>query len=118
MKNQIEQFLNDKEVVNMSSYKTDAKTQKPVMYLQDTKTALWKKFSEIYPNGMKRTSFMGQLQGGRYRYQEDLGGLCNTCNNYEYLVFGDIRLLISAHIIDKSFQASIIINFIYNKILV
>ena len=37
MLEQIDRFLNDKEFVNMSSYKTDAKTGNPIKYLQDTK---------------------------------------------------------------------------------
>ena len=63
MLEQIDRFLNDKEFVNMSSYKTDAKTGKPIKYLQDTKKALWERFSEEYPNGMHRTSFMTCLEG-------------------------------------------------------
>ncbi len=42
----------------MSSYKTDSKTELPVLYLQDTKESLQKKFSESYPNSMQRTTFM------------------------------------------------------------
>jgi hypothetical protein len=79
MLEQIESFLNDKEFVNMSSYKTDTKTGKPIKYLQDTKKALWQRFSEEYPNGMRRTSFMTYLEGGQYVYRENLGGLCSTC---------------------------------------
>ena len=56
MLEQIDRFLNDKEFVNMSSYKTDAKTGKPIKYLQDTKKRLWERFSEEYPNGIRRTS--------------------------------------------------------------
>ena len=48
----------------MSSYKSDASTGLPVVYLQDHKKALWKRFHEQYPNGMRRTSFMTRLQGG------------------------------------------------------
>ena len=47
----------------MSSYKTDSKTGLPVLYLQDTKASLWEKFSESFPNGMRRTTFMTRLQG-------------------------------------------------------
>ena len=42
-------------------YKVDAKTGLPILYLQDTKTALWDCFSEAYPNGMHRTTFMAQV---------------------------------------------------------
>ncbi|GET02435.1 hypothetical protein GLOIN_2v1530472 [Rhizophagus clarus] len=81
MLKQINTFLNDKEFVNMNSYKTDAKTGKLIKYLQDTKKALWERFTKEYPNGMYRTSFMTCLKGGQYVYQENLGGLCSTCNN-------------------------------------
>uniref|UniRef100_U9UF78 Uncharacterized protein n=1 Tax=Rhizophagus irregularis (strain DAOM 181602 / DAOM 197198 / MUCL 43194) TaxID=747089 RepID=U9UF78_RHIID len=56
------------QFVNMSSYKTDTKTGKPIKYLQDTKKALWERFAEEYPNGMRRTSFMMCLEGGQYVY--------------------------------------------------
>ena len=98
MLDQFEQFFNNKEVVNMSSYKTDTSTGQPVLYLQDHKKALWEKFSEQYPNGMRRTSFMTKLKGERFVYRDNLGGLCSTCNDCGYLVFGDINTLISAYI--------------------
>jgi len=50
---QFSNFFEDKANVIMSSYKTDAKTQLPVLYLKNTKKALWEKFKEIYPNGLK-----------------------------------------------------------------
>ncbi|PKY19716.1 hypothetical protein RhiirB3_438997 [Rhizophagus irregularis] len=87
MLEQIDRFLNDKEFVNMSSYKTDAKSGKPIKYLQDTKKALWERFAEEYPNGMRRTSFMTCLEGGQYVYRENLGGLCSTYNDCGYMVF-------------------------------
>ncbi|GBB91846.1 hypothetical protein RclHR1_19260002 [Rhizophagus clarus] len=104
MLEQIDTFLNDKEFVNMSSYKTDAKTGKPIKYLQDTKKALWERFTEEYPNGMHRTSFMTCLKGGQYVYRENLGGLCSTCNDCGYMVFGDIGVIISAHVTDESLK--------------
>ena len=52
----------------MSSYKTDSKSELPVLYLQDHKQALWEKFHEKYPNGMQRTSFMMRLDGKRFIY--------------------------------------------------
>ncbi|UZO13203.1 uncharacterized protein OCT59_004708 [Rhizophagus irregularis] len=85
----------------MSSYKTDAKSGKPIKYLQDTKKALWERFAEEYPNGMRHTSFMTCLEGGQYVYRENLGGLCSTCNDCDYLVFGDIGVIISAHVMDE-----------------
>jgi len=95
---QFSNFFEDKANVIMSSYKTDAKTQLPVLYLKNTKKALWEKFSEQYPNGMRRTSFMTKLKGGRFVYRDNLGELCSTCNDCDYLVFGDINTLISAYI--------------------
>jgi hypothetical protein len=56
----------------MSSYKVDNESQLPILYLQDQKSALWKKYSEMYPNGMSRISFMLRLQNGRYKYRDDL----------------------------------------------
>ncbi|RHZ73643.1 hypothetical protein Glove_230g68 [Diversispora epigaea] len=66
-------FLNDEEFVNMSLNKTDAKTGKPILYLQDTKKVVWEVFSEEYPNR-------------QYAYRENLGSLCYDCG---YIVFGD-----------------------------
>ena len=56
----------DKDNVTMSSYKIDTKTNLPVLYLQDNKQELWKKFEATYPDGIKRTSFMGRLTNGPY----------------------------------------------------
>ena len=120
MLEQIESFLNDKEFVNMSSYKTDTKTGKPIKYLQDTKKALWQRFSEEYPNGMRRTSFMTYLEGGQYVYRENLGGLCSTCNDCGYMVFGDIGVMISAHITDEFLKVkkmNFYINYQFHKII-
>ena len=65
---------------------------------------------------------MTKLQGGRFVYQENLGGLCSTCNDNGYLVFGDINTLIAANISDElirvckinsHFQRIFITNFFY-----
>ena len=113
MLDQFEQFFTDKETVNMSSYKTDTSTGQPVLYLQDHKKALWERFSEQYPNGMRRTSFMTKLRDGRFVYQENLGGLCSTCNDNDYLVFGYINTLIAAHITDESIRVCKMISTVY-----
>ncbi|RGB34409.1 hypothetical protein C1646_760611 [Rhizophagus diaphanus] len=47
---QFSNFFEDKANIIMSSYKSDAKTQLPVLYLKNTKKALWEKFQETYPN--------------------------------------------------------------------
>jgi|SRR5581483_1601866 len=74
VKNQhFEKLFSDRENIAMSSYKVDPKTNLPILYLKDQKEALWHKFSEIYPDGMKRTSFMARLANGPFRYREDLG---------------------------------------------
>jgi len=52
----------------MSSYKTDAKTGQPVVYLKNTKNVLWKKFKDSFSNGIKRTTFYTQLMGHQYVY--------------------------------------------------
>jgi hypothetical protein len=95
---QFSNFFEDKANVIMSSYKTDAKTQLPVLYLKNTKKALWEKFQETYPNGLKRTTFYHQLEGNRYQYREDMGGLCATCNTYGYEIFECLKDLIQKEI--------------------
>ena len=80
---------------NFSSYKTDASTGKPILYLKATKKEMWEKYHEEYPNGLKRTSFMCRLDG-QFKYKEDLGGLCITCDFYGYQVFDSLTELISA----------------------
>jgi hypothetical protein len=85
----LETFLSDKNNVTMSSYKTDPKSGKPVYYLKSTKSNMWEKYHEEYPNGLKRTSFMCRLDG-QFKYREDLGGLCMTCDFYGYQVFDSI----------------------------
>ncbi|CAB4442286.1 unnamed protein product [Rhizophagus irregularis] len=66
--------------------------------------------AEEYPNGMRRTSFMTCLESGQYVYRENLGGLCSTCNDCGYIVFGDIGVIISAHVMDEPLKVKI--NFI------
>jgi hypothetical protein len=110
---QFESFFTDKKNVNMSSYKSDNKTGLPVLYLQDHKQALWKKFHEQYPDGMQRSSFMTRLEGGRFQYKEDLGGLCTTCNECGYLVFAEIEKIMDANIIDPNIRVNIFFLLIY-----
>jgi hypothetical protein len=74
----------------MSSYRVDPNTNLPLLYLKDNKQALWENFHATYPDGIKRTSFMGRLASGRYVYRQDLGGLCNICNEYCYEVFDNL----------------------------
>ncbi|RHZ71753.1 hypothetical protein Glove_253g31 [Diversispora epigaea] len=78
IENQFEAFFLDKANVSMSSYK--------------------KRFSEIYPNGIKRTAFMARIEDGPYKYRENLGGLCSICAEYGYEVFDDLAKIIRLHI--------------------
>ena len=88
-------FFQDKNNVAQSSYRIDAKTGIPIIYMQDQKQALWTKFNEEYPNGMRRTSFMSRLADcSHIRYCEDLGGLCIICNEYGFEVFESLLALI------------------------
>lgn len=103
---QFSNFFEDKANVIMSSYKTDAKTELPILYLKNTKKALWEKFQETYPNGLKRTTFYRQLEGNRYQYREDMGGLCATCNTYGYEIFGYLKGLIQKEI-SSEFQVKV-----------
>src|SRR5271154_6223210 len=101
-----------KDIVNMSSYRNHAKSGLPIMYLQDHKQALWEKFSEEYPNRMRRTAFITRLQGSRFIYQDDLGGLCSKCNECGYEIFASINNIIATHIKDESLKV------LYSKICV
>jgi hypothetical protein len=102
----------------MSSYKVDAKTQLPVLYLKDQKNALWEKFSATYPDGMKCTSFMARLQNGRFKYQEDLGGLCLTCNDYGYQPIENLIELVNMNFSDKILRVSQIITSFIIKLVI
>ncbi|RHZ82825.1 hypothetical protein Glove_103g290 [Diversispora epigaea] len=97
----------DRENVTMSSYKVDSKTGLPVLYLRDQKCDLWKKFIETYPNGMKKTAFFVRLNNStNLRYREDLGGLCQTCNDYGYETFENLTNLIYNNFENKNIMAS------------
>ncbi|CAB5217189.1 unnamed protein product [Rhizophagus irregularis] len=98
---QFDHFFMRKDIVNMSSYRTHSKSGLPIMYLQDHKQALWEKFSEEYPNGMRRTAFMTRLQGSRFVYQDNLGGLCSECNECGYESFASINTIIDTHVEDE-----------------
>ncbi|RIB15734.1 hypothetical protein C2G38_2191755 [Gigaspora rosea] len=62
------------------------------------------KFEGIYPDGIKRTAFIAQLENGRYVYRKDLSGLCNICNNYGYMIFDELLVLIKANIHEQELQ--------------
>lgn len=82
-----------------------------ILYLKDQKSVLWEKFSAIYPDGMRRTSFMGCLQNSHFCYREDLGGLCPTCNDYGYQPFENL-----VEIINKNFSNKILRDCYINEI--
>jgi len=111
MLDQFQLFFSDKNNVNMSSYKVDQKTGLPILYLKENKKALWNKYLELYPNGMKRSSFMARLQNGQFKYQEDLGGLCAICNEYGYDVFSNLLELVKTKIKNHNQQVSEIIIY-------
>ena len=98
----------------MSSYKVDAKTQLPVLYLKNQKSALWEKFSTTYLNGMKHTSFITHLQNSHFKYREDLGELYLTCNDYGYQPFENLIKLITTNFSNKVQKVSIK----YKKIII
>ncbi len=80
-------FFQDRSIVTQSSYQVD-KNGLPILYMRDQKSKLWKKFEETFPNGMKKTSFMGRLANcNNIKYRDDMGGLCLTCNDYGYAPF-------------------------------
>ncbi|RGB22570.1 hypothetical protein C1646_775865 [Rhizophagus diaphanus] len=77
-------FFADKANVNMSFYKMDAKIQLSVLYLKDQKSALWKKFSATYPDGMKHTSFMSRLECMQQHFSR-----CQECDKI-FTIFKDL----------------------------
>ena len=119
IEDQFEAFFSDKANVSMSSYKVDPRTNRPILYLLDQKESLWKRYSEIYPNGMKRTTFMARIEDGPYRYREDLGGLCSICAEYGYEVFDNLAKIIRLHIKNLLVQVCSLYNYLYffNKII-
>ncbi|RGB31205.1 hypothetical protein C1646_709686, partial [Rhizophagus diaphanus] len=44
---------------------------------------------------------MAHLQNGRFKYRDDLGGLCLICNDYAYQPFEDLIKLVSNNIMNK-----------------
>ncbi|RIB20250.1 hypothetical protein C2G38_2179769 [Gigaspora rosea] len=107
-KEQLEKFFQDKAVVIMSSYKTDNSTNQPVHYLKNTKQVLWNKFHETFPDGVKRTSFYGYLQGNRFVYHENMGGLCSICSIHGYKTFDEFNRLIKCYVFNSSIQDELI----------
>ena len=68
-------------------------------------------FSATYPDGMKRTSFMARLQNGRFKYHDDLEGLCSICNDYAYQPFEDLIKLVSNNNMNKKMKVNS--NYLY-----
>ncbi|RHZ44282.1 hypothetical protein Glove_744g11 [Diversispora epigaea] len=111
--NEFEIFFSDKNNVSISSYRVDPKTNLPLLYLKDNKQSLWEKFEAIYPDGIKRTSFMTRLTNGRYVYRQDLGGLCSICNEYGYEVFDNLINTVNLYI-EENQEKNNLINAIEN----
>ncbi|GBC35988.2 hypothetical protein GLOIN_2v1767205 [Rhizophagus irregularis DAOM 181602=DAOM 197198] len=84
---EFELFFADKANVNMSSYHINKKTQLPVLYLKDQKI---------------------HLQNGRFKYHDDLGGLCLICNDYAYQLFEDLIKLVLNNIINTKMKNKLI----------
>jgi hypothetical protein len=49
---------------------------------------------------------MARLQNGRFKYRDDLGGLCIICNDYAYQPFEDLINLVSNNITDKKIKVN------------
>ena len=45
---------------------------------------------------------MSRLTSGRYVYRQDLGGLCNICNDYCYEVFDTLINLVKLNVEQES----------------
>ncbi|CAG8581761.1 7459_t:CDS:2, partial [Scutellospora calospora] len=90
----------------------DSETGLPILYLQDTKASLWKKFFELFPNSMRRTTFMTHLQENRYQYKEDLGGLCSICNKYSYKKQLKIQAQILRRYLHRNFSKELDIDLL------
>ncbi|RHZ60633.1 hypothetical protein Glove_351g19 [Diversispora epigaea] len=98
-------FFQDRANIAQSSYKVDSKSNLPICYLCDQKSELWKKFEETYPNGMKKTSFMVRLANTTYlKYREDLGALCQICNDYGFEPFENLESIVREEIPEKKNQ--------------
>ncbi|KAF0500237.1 hypothetical protein F8M41_020328 [Gigaspora margarita] len=96
---EFELFFADKSNVNMSSYQVNKASGPPILYLQDQKKALWSKFESLYPNKMKKISFMGRLAiASNIKYREDLKGLCQICSQYGFEVFEDLIAIVRSKI--------------------
>ncbi|RHZ75937.1 hypothetical protein Glove_208g81 [Diversispora epigaea] len=104
-------FFQDRENVTISSYQTDAKTGLPILYLCDQKFNLWNKFTETYPNGMKKTAFMARLNNStNLKYRDDLGGLCQICNDYEFTTFENLFNIIQSNSNNKTIMNTMFIQ--------
>src|SRR5215204_6310107 len=100
-------FFQDQDNVSQSSYQTDPKSGLPIVYLQDQKNALWTKFENTYSDGMRKTSFITCLANTtQLRYRDDLGGLCQTCNDYGYETFDNLLAIIRNAIKEKALLVS------------
>ena len=49
---------------------------------------------------------MTRLQGSRFIYKDNLGGLCSECNECGYEIFVFINTIITAHIEDESLKVT------------
>jgi hypothetical protein len=107
-------FFQDRSIVTQSSYQVD-KNGLPILYMRDQKIKLWKKFEETFPNGMKKTSFLGRLANcNNIKYRDDMGGLCLTCNEYGYTPFESLIAIAHNTFLQKD---QLVSNFLINKLV-
>ena len=66
---------------------------------------------------MCHTAFMTRLQGSRFIYQDDLGGLCSECNECGYKIFASINIIIAAHVENESLKVSYSRIFVFRNLI-
>jgi hypothetical protein len=60
---------------------------------------------------------MARLQNGRFKYRDNLGGLCLICNDYAYQPFEDLIKLVSNNNMDKKIKVKNVKLFLHDFIL-
>ncbi|RHZ72698.1 hypothetical protein Glove_241g40 [Diversispora epigaea] len=61
-----------------------------------------------YPNNIHHTSFMTCLEEGQYVYRENFSSLYSICNDCRYMIFSDIEVMISVHIINNNLKKQLL----------
>ncbi|RHZ49869.1 hypothetical protein Glove_510g27 [Diversispora epigaea] len=82
-------FFQDRENVTISSYQTDAKTGLPILYLP----------------------FVARLNNStNLKYRDDLGGLCQICNDYGFTTFENLFNIIQSNSNNKTIMNTMFIQ--------